>query len=104
LIHDRSYTIRFQQDGCVWFSEGPSTGPINERSGDLAVDTVERHTNVAGPAIEPSLTRTASRTQAECCSPRANRLIILGMPADFDRRGIISFGGKQHVIGQFRIP
>src|SRR5687767_6187195 len=41
LVHDRSYTVRFQQDGCVWFSEGPSIGPVDQRTGDFAVDTVE---------------------------------------------------------------
>jgi hypothetical protein len=65
---------------------------------------VENHYNKAGPTVRPHLNKTESGTQSECNSPRNGKLMVLGLPLDFDRRGQLTFGGKIHHIGEIRIP
>jgi len=97
LVEGRSYSVRYQQKPCMWFSSGPA----KQHTGEV----VEAHANTAGMTVQPHLDRTNSGTStAECNSPRENKLVVLGMPVDFDRRGNLSFGGAWNHVGQIRLP
>jgi hypothetical protein len=97
LIEGESYTVRFHRDSCEWESSGPIKHPT--------AGTVTRHFNRAGPKVKPYLGIQDSGTStAECNSPRDRKLIVAGLPVDFDRRGNLSFGGAVHRIGEIRLP
>ncbi len=97
LVEGRAYSVHFQQEPCVWHSSGPA----QQRSGDV----VEGHVNKSGPSIKPYLeTKESGTATAECNSPRDWKMLVLGLPADFDRHGWVSFGGANNRIGQIQIP
>jgi hypothetical protein len=96
LVEGRTYSVRYQQQPCLW----ESSGPAQQRSGEV----VESHFNRAGPGIKPYLALKDSGTATDCNSPRDRKMVVLGLPVDLDRRGYISFGGAEHRIGELQVP
>jgi hypothetical protein len=98
--HDATYRIRFDRNKCLWRTVGPwQFRP--EEGGALVPD----HVNEASPTLQGRLTTQSSQTgTSECNSPKEQRMVVMAVPVEFDRRGVISFGGKEHTIGALRVP
>ena len=96
LLEGESYSVQFRKDSCEWESVGTIKHP--------SAGTVHRHVNKAGPKAPPHLGIEDSGTATvECYSPRDRKIVIAGLPVDFNARGEISFGGATHKIGQLRL-
>lgn len=102
LVEGQSYTVWYQQEPCLWQSDGPAQLP-KWMNGDI----VEHHYNKTGPPVGAGahLNPTESATAtSDCNSPHDRKMVVLGLPVDFDRRGVFTFGGANHPIGAIRIP
>jgi hypothetical protein len=98
--HDATYIVRFDRDKCLWRTVGPwQFRP--DQGGALVPD----HVDEASPTFQGHLTAQSSQTgTSECNSPKEGQMVVMAVPVEFDRRGVISFGGRENTIGALRVP
>jgi hypothetical protein len=100
MPHEATYRVRFQRETCIWRTVGPWKLPPEENG-----VTIPDHIDEAGPSFRGSFTRQKSETgMSECSLPERGQMVVMGIPVEFDRRGVLSFGGREHRFGALRIP
>jgi hypothetical protein len=92
-IAGETYSLRFSKESCEWETIGPV---VHHPTG-----LVERHVNRAGPSVKPYLdVKDSGTVTSECHSPLKNKMLILGVPVQFDRLGQLHAGGSNLITRQ----